>query len=590
MKASEEIKEQLGYPTEYEGQAYDIMLHALLGKWIGWLSPAAISLSQVDWLSHLFLSPAKQMDLVNQAFDMGGKLTFQLLANMGLIECENSELCVHTTQNDKRFAAPEWESFPFNFISSTFLTWQEWWNLATTHIRGVSKHHQEVINFTVRQMIDTYSPSNFPWTNPEVLTETFQTGGKNFIDGYHNYLEDMYRNHYKLPPVGVEKYQVGKDVAITPGKVIYRNHLMELIQYEPQHKKVYPEPILIIPAWIMKYYILDLSPHNSLVKYLVGKGHTVFMISWKNPGSEDRNLELNDYLHMGIMQAISIIREILPKTKIHAAGYCLGGTLLAIAAAWLAGQNDDSLASMTLFATQVDFREAGELSLFIDHSQIAYLEDLMWEKGYLDGPQMSWAFSMLRSNDLIWSRMVHDYLLGKRRPLNDLMAWDADTTRLPYRMHSEYLHNLFLNNELIQGHYRVRKKHVSLADIQLPLFVVATQKDHVSPWRSVYKIQLFLNADTTFILTSGGHNAGIVSEPGHPRRSYQMKIRKKDEKYTSPDIWQYNEPFAKGSWWPKWARWLADLSGKKIPAPSMGIASNEHPILGDAPGVYVLKK
>jgi polyhydroxyalkanoate synthase subunit PhaC len=290
------------------------------------------------------------------------------------------------------------------------------------------------------------------------------------------------------------------------------------------------------------------------------------------------------------IQSLTIINEVLPEQKIHAAGYCLGGTLLSIAAAWLASTGDKCLKSMTLFATQVDFKETGELSLFIDQSQITYLEDIMWEKGYLDGSQMSWAFSMLRSNDLIWSKMINDYFLGKRRPMNDLMAWDFDATRLPYKMHSEYLHRLFLNNDLVHGHYKVRKKHISLADIELPIFAVGTIKDHVAPWKSVYKIQLFTHTDVTFVLTNGGHNAGIVNEPGHPHRSYQVKTLLKSEKYMNPDIWQETAPNIKGSWWPEWEKWLTNLSRKKIPLPPMGIVKNNQPTLCDAPGTYVMQK
>lgn len=577
-------------PVSYEGQAYDIMVHAWMGKMTGWLSPASLGLATFDWLSHLTISPAKQRDLTQKAWKSLSQLAFNSAACFGWISCGAQVPCIESRSSDHRFKDDEWDESPFKLYAQTFLLYEQWWNEATSSIRGVSKHHEDVVNFMTRQILDMLSPSNFPLTNPEIIKATIVEGGANFAKGFNNYIEDFYRIQNNLPPAGTEKFKVGVDVAITPGKVIYRNHLIELIQYEPTTHKVYAEPLLIIPAWIMKYYILDLSPDNSLVKYLVDKGHTVFMISWKNPDGNDRNLGLDDYLNLGIMSAIDVINNIIPDKKINAVGYCLGGTLLMIAAAAMAGRGDERLKSISLFAAQVDFRDPGELSLFIDQSQITYLEDIMWEKGYLDGSQMSWAFSMLRSNDLIWSRMVHDYLLGKRRAMTDLIAWDYDTTRLPYRMHSEYLHDLFLRNNLVQGRYEVNKKRIALTDINIPLFVVSTIKDHVSPWRSVYKIQLFTNTDFTFVLTNGGHNAGIVSEPGHHGRNYQMDSRKAGDKHIGSSEWLVKAPHYKGSWWPAWDKWLVNLSDEKITRPAMGNPKKDFAVICDAPGTYVLQK
>lgn len=578
------------YSSEYEGQAYDILVHAWMGKSTGWLSPASLGLSTYDWLSHLAIAPAKQLDLIQKFWKSFSEYTFNVMLQFGKHEGEESFLPCAKPRSDSRFKEESWKEFPFNLYTEAFWLCEQWWDEATTNIRGVSKHHEQVVNFTARQFLDMFSPSNFILANPEVLKTTVKEGGANFVAGFNNFIEDMCRINYKQPPAGTENFQVGENVAATPGKVVYKNHLIELIQYESTTKDVYAEPILITPAWIMKYYILDLSPHNSLVKYLVDQGHTVFMISWRNPKGEDRNLGLDDYLRLGIMSAIDTINKILPDKKINAVGYCLGGTLLTIAAATLAGRNDERLKSITLFAAQVDFRDPGELSLFIDQSQITYLEDIMWEKGFLDGPQMSWAFSMLRSNDLIWSRMIHDYLLGKRHSMNDLMAWDHDTTRLPFRMHSEYLHNLFLKNELVHGRYEVDKKRIALTDISVPIFVVATIKDHVSPWKSVYKIQLFTNTDITFVLTNGGHNAGIVSEPGHKGRHYQMLDRKRNDKHISSSAWLEKAPKYDGSWWPAWNQWLIALSNEKIPTPVMGHPDKNYAVLYDAPGLYVLEK
>lgn len=590
---SPKLEASIAEPSNlYEGQAYDIMLHAWVGKVTGWLSPASLGLAMYDWWSHLLISPAKQLDLVQKGWDNLSQLNLQMATCAGLINpCGTEESKCKSRAQDYRFKDAAWDDFPFNLYSQAFLLYENWWNGATTNVRGVSKHHRDVVNFTTRQMLDMLSPSNFLLTNPEILSTTISQSGANLVHGLNNFIEDMYRIKNKLPPVGTENFVVGENLATTPGKVIYRNHLIELIQYEPTTKDVYAEPILIIPAWIMKYYILDLSKHNSLVRYLVNHGHTVFMISWKNPNTEDRNLGLEDYLNFGIMQSVKVINDIIPDKKIHATGYCLGGTLLMIAAAAMALVEDERIKTITLFAAQADFKDAGELSLFIDQSQLTYLEDIMWEKGYLDGNQMAWAFSMLRSNDLIWSRVIHDYLLGKRKGINDLMAWDHDTTRLPFRMHSEYLNELFLNNDLVQGHYKVGKKKVALADIKIPIFAVGTVKDHVSPWRSVYKIQLFTNTDVTFVLTNGGHNAGIVNEPGHKNRYYQVGTRKKGDKYLSTDIWFEKTPKHKGSWWPEWQQWLvANSSSEKITPPPIGDPKKDYLVLCDAPGMYVLEK
>lgn len=578
-----EFKDVYNFPdiSSYEGEYFDKAIHVILSKYWGWLSPASFALATFDWLTHLSISPAKRTKMIKDFWEKFGLLYFKML------QTNQNEDHVKCRKSDHRFQNDLWNKPPFNFYAHSFLLLDDILNDATKGVRGVSHHHQNVVNFMTGQLLDIISPSNFPLSNPEILQITAQKGGKNFYDGYKNFMEDVYRTANKLPHAGTEKFIVGKNVAITPGKVVYQNQLIELIQYNPTTPTVYRKPVLFVPAWIMKYYILDLSPHNSMVKYLVDNGHTVFMISWKNPGKEDRNLSFDDYINLGVMSALDIIEAIIPYTKVNAVGYCIGGTLLAAAAGWMAAKHINRLKTITLFAAQIDFRDAGELSLFIDESQVTYLEDIMWEKGYLDGAQMAGAFSMLRSSELIYSRMVKDYLMGEREQLFDIMAWDNDTTRLPYRMHSEYLRKLFLENQLVQGKFTVNGKKISLGDITTPMFVVSTLTDHVAPWRSVYKIHLFCKSEIHFVLTNGGHNAGIISEPGHANRRYQMMKRNEGGKYITTDSWHHCAPMYEGSWWPSWHQWLAEYSSEQIPPPNMEQSEKGIHIISDAPGDYV---
>jgi polyhydroxyalkanoate synthase len=562
----------------------DRLAHVWIARATAGLSPASLMAAYQDWVTHLAISPAKQLELIEKAWHKVHRLVLHAWAS----QLREAAQCIEPLPQDKRFSEPEWQRWPYNLIYQGFLLTQQWWWNATTGIRSVSRHHEEVVTFTVRQLLDMVSPSNFLLTNPVVLTETMRQGGTNLVQGVVNALEDFERQAADKKPYGAEAYQVGKNVAVTPGKVVYRNQLIELIQYAPATDSVHPEPVLIVPAWIMKYYILDLSPHNSLVKHLVERGHTVFMLSWKNPDERDRDLGMDDYRRLGVMNALEAVGAIAPQRRVHAVGYCLGGTLLAIAAAALARDSDDRLASITLFASQVDFEEPGELSLFIDESQVTFLVDMMWDRGYLDTKLMAGAFQLLRSNDLIWSYRLHNYLLGQRQPMNDLMAWNADATRMPFRMHSEYLRQLFLNNDLAEGRYQVDGRFIALTDIRAPIFSVGTVADHVAPWRSAYKVHILTDTEVTFLLTSGGHNAGIVSPPGHPRRSYQIMTRTHGTRYMDPDTWLATAPRYEGSWWPAWQGWLAARSGERIAPPAMGAAGKGYSVLGDAPGTYVL--
>jgi polyhydroxyalkanoate synthase len=490
--------------------------------------------------------------------------------------------------SDHRFSDPLWQVLPFAFWREAFLQTQAWLDRATTGLPGVKPQNQHLVNFTARQWLDAWSPSNVPWMNPEVVAATKATRGLNLLEGLGNAAADTSSFVGKRPrEVG---YQVGRDLAVTPGKVVFRNELFELIQYEPQTQTVRAEPVLIVPAWIMKYYILDLSPHNSLIRYLVGQGFTVFCISWRNPGPQMRDTGFDAYRHDGVMAALDVVGAITSAGKVHACGYCLGGTLLAIAAAAMARDGDDRLASLTLLCAQTDFTEAGELQLFTTEDQVAFLDDVMEAQGYLDGRQMGGAFQLLRSRDLIWSRLVKTYWLGELDHPNDLMVWNDDATRMPAQMHADYLGSLYLNDDLAEGRFIVEGRPVSIGDIAVPVFVVATETDHIAPWRSVFKIQLLNQGEVTFVLTSGGHNAGIVSEPGHPNRSFRMACRPPDGGYQGPDEWLEAAEFCAGSWWPAWKAWLSAHSGApQASPPRMGAPEFGYPRLAAAPGAYVFE-
>jgi polyhydroxyalkanoate synthase subunit PhaC len=566
--------------------AMDLPVKLGLARLAHGISPASVTGAYADWLSHLLVSPSKQADLAASA--MRKWLTWlQYAARSGQGGCKP---CIQPAPNDKRFARAEWQAPPFDLLAQAFLLQEQWAHEAAAGVRGVSKHHEDLVDFTARQVLDMMSPSNFVATNPQVLAATGATAGRNLIEGAANWWRDAMAVLSDGRPRGVEKFEPGEAVALTPGKVVLRNRLMELIQYEPTTPKVHAQPVLIVPSWIMKYYILDLTPQESLVKYLVAQGHTVFIVSWKNPLGDDRDLGLDDYLELGPLAAVEEVKKRGGAAGIHAVGYCLGGTLLSIAAAVIGSKPRNPLKTVSLLAAETDFEEPGELGLFIDESQISFLEDLMAERGYLDGRQMAGAFQLINSKDLVWSKLVHEYLMGAQSEVNALQAWNADATRLPARMHSEYLRKLYLHNELAEGDYKVRGRAIDLGDIKVPMFVVATERDHVSPWKSVYKIQRLTQAPVTFVLTSGGHNVGIVNPPGDAAKavgaSYRIALHAPHKAPADPQAWRDAAPSFEGSWWPCWEQWLAKHSSGQVKAqPVRGLIEGGQPVL--APGRYV---
>jgi polyhydroxyalkanoate synthase len=552
----------------------DQAAQAALAVLTGGLSPASMTLAFLDWAMHSAMAPGKWLDLSLQLSDAWSAAVPGYAHHAADVA-------------DPRFSNAGWAHWPYCLFRDGFLRAQRWWHEATTGVPGVSRHHEDIVNFSARQWLDACSPSNIAMLNPAVLETAVRTGGSNFAAGARNWIEDFADIARALRGERVARqsdYRPGHELAITPGKVVWRNALCELLQYTPTSKRVAREPIFIVPSWIMKYYILDLQPHNSLICFLVDAGFTVFTVSWRNPDASDRDLALNDYLTLGILEPLAQVRARCEGEPVHAVGYCLGGTLLAIAAAALARDGASAaLRSITLLAAQTDFSAPGELGLFIDASELAALDALMWRQGYLDGSQMAAAFQLLNARDLIWSRMMSEYLLGRRSKPNDLMAWNADATRMPYRMHIEYLNGLLLNNDLAEGRYCVDGRPVALSDIETPAFIVGTERDHVSPWRSVYKLHLLTHNEMTFLLTAGGHNAGIVSEPGHAGRYYRCAIREPDAPYRSRHDFFEDTPPVDGSWWPRWAAWLQAHSSGAVDARQIDGA------LADAPGSYVLE-
>ncbi|WP_419759675.1 PHA/PHB synthase family protein [Acidisoma sp.] len=552
----------------------DRLWHNWQSRFTGGRSPSTVSLAMLDWAAHAGNAPFQMTELSRAGFSQWLRLA-KIAAGQ--------ELPVAPAKGDTRFSNPAWQQMPFGLLVQAVLLGEEWWQSLVQAPAGMGPHDRRMVSFTVRQWLDMMSPSNFPGLNPEVLAATRDSGGANLVAGMRNLMRDRTSGDTGANT----SFKVGGNLATTPGKIVFRNELMELIQYSPATPLVGAEPVLIVPAWIMKYYILDLSPHNSLVRWLVGQGRTVFMISWRNPGAEMRDTSLDDYRMRGVMAAIDAVQAVCGTAKIHATGYCLGGTLLAIAAAAMAQAHDERLASLSLFAAQTDFSEAGELQLFITEDQLAFLNDIMQTQGYLSSAQMGGAFQMLRSNDLIWSHAIRDYMLGERDAPFDLMAWDADGTRLPARMHIEYLRSLFLHNDLAEGRFRVDGHVLALNDIRAPIFVVSTESDHIAPWHSVYKLHLLNDGPITFVLTSGGHNAGIVSEPGHPHRHFRLRTRDVGGHTFGPDEWERETAPRDGSWWPQWNDWLGRHSGPSVVPPQMGLPGTAP--LADAPGTYVLE-
>lgn len=490
-------------------------------------------------------------------------------------------------KGDKRFRSEEWSKNQiFDYIKQTYLLTSGWVNDTVADVDGLDDTSQKKVNFYTKQFTDSLSPTNFFWSNPDVLKRTMETKGENLVHGLENMLEDLEAGKGQLNPRMVPKdaFEVGKNLAITPGKVIFQNDMMQLLQFSPSTEKVFKKPLLITPPWINKYYILDLRQDNSFIKWCVDQGYTVFVISWVNPDETYKDRSFEDYMSDGILAALDAIEKSTGETEVTAIGYCIGGTLMSATLAYLASIGEKRITACTFFAAQMDFEDAGDLLLFTDEEQIQMIEKKMEESGFLEGRNMGSTFNMLRSNDLIWSFVINNYLMGKDPFPFDLLFWNSDTTNMPPKMHSYYLRNMYQKNLLQrQGGLTLGGQAIDLAKITIPIFVQASREDHISPFNSVFKATKLMSGPAEFMLAGSGHIAGVINHPN--ANKYQYWTNKTKKSYVTADEWLVDAVETPGSWWPHWHKWLSKKSGPKVDArdPSKGKLKP----IEDAPGSYV---
>jgi len=489
---------------------------------------------------------------------------------------------------DRRFKDAAWqENTLFDYIKQSYLLTARWLQSTVQQIDGLDDKTARKVDFYTRQFVDAIAPSNFVLTNPEVLRATIDSQGENLVNGLKHVLEDLDRGKGRLmiKMTDLDAFKVGGNIAITPGKVIFQNDLIQLIQYEPTTENVHRRPLLIIPPWINKYYILDLRPDNSFIKWAVGQGHTVFVISWVNPEEKLAQKQFEDYMLEGPLASLDAIEKATGESEVNVIGYCLGGTLLAATLAYMAVKKDDRFKSATYFVTMVDFAEAGELSVFIDEEQLSALESRMRENGYLEGSDMATTFNMLRANDLIWSFVVNNYLLGKEPFPFDLLYWNSDSTRMPASMHAYYLRNMYQENKLVvPGALSLDGVPIDLRKVAVPAFLLSTKEDHIAPWKSTYAATQIYKGPVKFVLAASGHIAGVVNPPGRSKYGHWES----DKLPNKPDDWLAGATYIQESWWPAWEKWVASYSGGEVKARHPG-AGKLKPI-ENAPGSYVLVK
>lgn len=493
--------------------------------------------------------------------------------------------------NDKRFANPEWQSnFMFDFLRRTYLHTSNWFNGLIEEVDDIDDMTKRKARFFTQQLTNAFSPANYLMTNPVAIKEMIETKGTSLNNGIRNLVADFERGNGRLSlsQTDYSAFEVGKNIAITPGKIVYRGKLFELIQYTPTSEKVYKNPLLIFPPWINKYYIMDLTPKNSLIKWLVEQGHTVFVVSWINPTQEYKDYSFDEYVEQGIIEALDAVQKTDDIDKINCVGYCIGGTLLASSMAYLTKKGDNRINSATFFASQQDFVEAGDLKIFTDDASYQFISDeIDAAGGVLDSSIMADTFNYLRSNDLVWSFVVNNYLMGKSPRPFDLLYWNSDQTRMPQRLHLFYIENMYRQNNLARGRLKIKGETINLNDVKQPIYMQSSKDDHIAPYRSIYRGARLFGGDVRMILAGSGHIAGVINHPD--ANKYQHWLPKDGAKLPETvDEWQAGLEEFPGSWWNDWAKWLDKVGGKKVPARVPG--SGDLAVLCDAPGTYVLMK
>jgi polyhydroxyalkanoate synthase len=490
-------------------------------------------------------------------------------------------------RNDKRFKDRDWqENTVFDFLKQFYLITANWAQDFVKNADGLDDHTRLKAKFYVEQILNALSPSNFPVSNPEILRATLASNGANLIEGLKHLEQDMATpdGRLRIKQSDMTAFEIGKNIAMTPGKVVFRNDTFELIQYSPSVQRTYEIPLLIVPPWINKYYILDLNPKKSFVRWATEQGLTVFMVSWVNADEMQGRKSFSDYMHEGFLEAVQAVQDATGAEKINTIGYCIGGTMVASALGYMAAKNDNRVNAATFFTTQVDFEKAGDLCVYVDDEQVKWIEQRMEEKGYLAGSRMADAFNLLRSNDLIWSHIINNYMLGKEPAPFDLLYWNADATRMPAGVHSFYLRECYLGNKLSQGKMILEGVHIDLTKVKVPVYNLAARDDHIAPLPSVFKVGQFLGGETKLVVSGSGHIAGVVNPPEARKYKYWTN----DAPAENLENWLKTAKEHDGSWWPDWADWITTRSGAKVSAPVPGDGKLD--VLEDAPGSYVIVK
>ncbi|SDR59433.1 polyhydroxyalkanoate synthase [Rhizobiales bacterium GAS113] len=545
---------------------------------MGISDPGGVGSAFIELTTKMMADPSAvaraQIDLWNENLLLWQQMTGRFL---GLTDVQDQ-------RSDRRFKNPEWtENAVFDFIKQSYLISSKAILSSVHGVKGLDQNSARKVEFYSRQFVDAISPSNFVATNPEVLRKTLETGGENLINGLSNLLEDIERGKGRLAikMTDMEAFRLGENLATTPGKVIYQNEMMQLIQYAPSTKKVRKTPLLIVPPWINKFYVLDLNPQNSFIRWLVGQGHTVFVISWVNPDARLSEKSFEDYMKEGPLAALDAIEAATGEHEANLIGYCLGGTLLACTTAYLTTTGDNRIKSATYLVAMVDFTDVGDIAVFIDEEQLAALETRMQERGFLEARDMATSFNLLRANDLVWSLVVSNYLLGKEPPPCDLLFWNADSTRMPAAMHSFYLRKMYHENRLaVAGGITLAGIPIDLRRIETPTFLLSTREDHIAPWRSTYAATRIYKGPIKFVLSASGHMAGVISPPGGKYGHWQN-----DTLPETPDEWMAGATAHSGSWWPVWDEWVSEHSGGLVKARQAGTGALKP--IEDAPGSYV---